>query len=1502
MSHVQISAPSYNIPLDPSEFLHEPENFPAWQLAIKRYLRRQEIWGIVDKSITLDKAEQLEGLDNPQVTLSSYLVSKADDDATSQEKAKREWYRRAHVARDVISSTIARRFENELADVTVCWEMYDYLRDTCEGSPEDAFEDHVNAIMNLSFTMDQDLNSHFTQLRDHWGYISTYLKLGPSLPMADFFYCLAIKRSMPLELREPCRSFTDHNKRNPTSPLGSDALKANISSVYRDLRRCGYDTSAVYSTNVPNRNNPQKQHSKTRKNKPKRKNGNHKSRRQAPIDAFFAGPGRPLPKRRGPGDERIPTHEFSEIQIENGDSRPEQELPPATVDENRLVGIENRLITEPRNERDDDTVMAMSTGDVEDSHQIFLDTGASRHCSGNRDLFHNFKAIPRTVNTAGGAIVSPGEGDCLISFLDAKGRKITWVLKDVIYIPSAIVTLISIAAMRPLNWSIFYSPARGTAEISDANGKPVATFPEKDNRLTVSLVLDQCMFASLYSVSVDLETWHNRLSHTNQRDVKRLLQHVKIPYTKASFDCDACAQAKITREPFPPATCKTSRPLQLLHLDIMGPFNPRDVIGNAHALVICDDYSRYTKVYLLKERHLAPSRIRSFITTQSNKLDLRVKAIRMDNAPELTSHDFKSYLANAGIETQYTAGYSPASNGVAERYNRTLLGNANANRILAGLPRKFWGHSTLYTNYIRNLAPHHSKKLHIPITAYLGEEPRLHKARTFGCRVFVHQSEEQRDTKLDPPGKPGIFLGLSEEGDGYICWLTLTEQLVKSRNVIFREHELPYKKKSSTIAAPGLPGAAPEYNARPTSTSTDVPFREHHSRNLEEPSITPQTTDFSRPMVITPGPTLTRVPVQTVTPSADVLTRRQNVANEQRRNLQETSEEIAGHDAHPVDDRHTRLESSHPDTAEPSPEETHEDLQREESQISTSLVDESEQVNDTMPGSFGSPSRPTTRSQTRQRTADRIDDSSIYFTHTTDTLPNRYEQAMRDEHAKEWKDACDKEIMSHKINKTWKIVPSAPSGRDIVGTRWVFTKKTDSKGNVVQYKARLVAQGHSQRPGHDYDATYSPVVSLCTIRTLIAIAIKEKMHVHQMDVSAAYLHGEIDKEIHIHQPPGYADRRFPKGCCKLNKSIYGLKQSGRLWYEKLCSKLTQLGFTSNNADSCLFYNKRTDVIITVYVDDLLLISTDLKEISKVKADLTTVFLMKDLGIARYILGIEINYDRVHQYAQISLGGYIDNALKSLNLENCKIYKTPITRDHNLTKEQCPTGGELKEKMRSIPYANAVGILNWLAITTRPDISFAVHRCAQFSANPAPIHWDAVKRIFGYLKGTKDLKIHYRGNKGDIMGFTDADLGGQDGRRSTTGYVFCISGGATVWGSKKQSAVATSTHEAEYIALELGSKEAVWLETILTTINRRPSSPIVINCDNKGTIDSAHNPSRKSTLKHIDIRIHAANDRLMKKQFTLHWIPTKEQLADLFTKGFSDPSFAYLRNEIGLLYA
>ena len=372
------------------------------------------------------------------------------------------------------------------------------------------------------------------------------------------------------------------------------------------------------------------------------------------------------------------------------------------------------------------------------------------------------------------------------------------------------------------------------------------------------------------------------------------------------------------------------------------------------------------------------------------------------------------------------------------------------------------------------------------------------------------------------------------------------------------------------------------------------------------------------------------------------------------------------------------------------------------------------------------------------------------------------------------------------------------------------------------------------------------------------------------------------------------------------KSLYGLKQSPRMWYQKFDTYIRGLGFTRSKEDHCVYFKLIGDRVIylVLYVDDMLLIGNDKEIIQDLKTQLFSKFDMKDLGAANYILGMEIKRDRAKRKLWLNQRKYVETILQRFNMQDSKPVNVLIVVGTKLSVEQCPKTQEEEEDMSHVPYASAVGSLMYAMVCTRPDIAHVVGVLSRFMSNPGKEHWTAVKRVFRYLRGTSNYGLCYQGRPGlermlDIRGFVDADWAGDlDQRRSTSGYVFSLFGGAVSWMSKRQSVVALSTTEAEYIAATHASKEAVWLQRLCSSMGLVQQA-IRIDCDSQSAIFLAKNPAYHSKTKHIDVQYHFVRDMVEAKRVLLVKVDTLKNVADALTKSVSTQKLSWCRETMGV---
>ncbi|KAM1644665.1 hypothetical protein EV1_006205 [Malus domestica] len=520
--------------------------------------------------------------------------------------------------------------------------------------------------------------------------------------------------------------------------------------------------------------------------------------------------------------------------------------------------------------------------------------------------------------------------------------------------------------------------------------------------------------------------------------------------------------------------------------------------------------------------------------------------------------------------------------------------------------------------------------------------------------------------------------------------------------------------------------------------------------------------------------------------------------------------------------------------------------------------------------------------------------------------PTDYTEAMSDIDSKRWQEAMKSEMDSMYQNQVWTLV-DPPEGIVPVGNKWVFKRKIGVDGNVETYKARLVAKGYRQREGIDYEETFSPVAMIKSIRILLAIAAYHDYEIWQMDVKTAFLNGYLEEELYMTQPEGFVSKFEKPKVCKLQRSIYGLKQASRSWNIRFDTEIKTFGFAQNEDDNCVYQKVVGEAVVflVLYVDDILLFGNDTAVLSSVKVWLSKTFHMKDLGDASYVLGIKLYRDRSRKLIGLSQSMYIDKVLSRFQMEQSKKGFLPVGHGIHLSKSMEPKTPEEIRQMSYIPYASAIGSLMYAMICTRPDIAYAVSITSRYQSNPGSEHWTAVKTVLKYLRRTKDTFLVYGGaSELRVEGYTDADFQSDvDDRSSNSGYVFTLNGGAVSWKSKKQSVIADSTTEAEYVAVAEAGKEAFWMMKFITELGVVPTitSPVTLYCDNNGAIAQAKEPRAHQKNKHIDRRFNIIRRYAAEGKINILKVASADNVADPLTKPMSQIQLDRHMEKMGIRY-
>ena len=483
---------------------------------------------------------------------------------------------------------------------------------------------------------------------------------------------------------------------------------------------------------------------------------------------------------------------------------------------------------------------------------------------------------------------------------------------------------------------------------------------------------------------------------------------------------------------------------------------------------------------------------------------------------------------------------------------------------------------------------------------------------------------------------------------------------------------------------------------------------------------------------------------------------------------------------------------------------------------------------------------------------------------------------------------------------TFSIVKSVPEGIHPIASGWVCKEKLGPDNEVLKRKVRLVARGYTQRQGESFDETFAPVTDITEILVVLAMAAREKWPVHQIDVKTAYLNASIHHEIYMKMPHDTPDHSLRGATVKLNKALYGLKQAGFEWYSHLRKTLESLNWLSDELFPCRFKRavNGNDYILLVYVDDIIITGPRTEEIIMIKEEIQDKFEIEDFGEISYLLGMRVSRTNLNEGFLLDQEAMITRLLQDHQI-TCK-RRTPCSRDIRHLKQH----NNNSESTDLEVYQSKIGSLLYLSRYTRPDISYATTFLARFQQSPDTKHMEAVDRIMCYLNQTKSKKLrieptHKSGTPWELEVMADADYAdNSNSTESTSGLAVYLSGSLVAWESKRQKSTSLSTTESEYVALSNGCRRAQVISNFVeTTLGKTCLTHL--RCDNISTIKSVERTTIPPKLKHINVKYHHTRDSIKSNKVVLTYVPSEDNVADIFTKGLAKPQFETLVNRLGL---
>lgn len=903
-----------------------------------------------------------------------------------------------------------------------------------------------------------------------------------------------------------------------------------------------------------------------------------------------------------------------------------------------------------------------------------------------------------------------------------------------------------------------------------------------------------------------------------------------MSFTDASSDkfrtdsCIICQQHKLPRRPKNRHSPRGTRPGELVHCDISGPF-VASKLGNDHIISMLDDYSKICSIMPMVGKISAFDKVCEFVATLERQVGERVRFIRSDNGGEFTSNVAEEWYRKTGIIHQISTPYTPELNGTIERFMRTSKEMLSTMVAEGNLGHDYWDYAAKYSSTIlmKTTDAVDGVNAWFRLT---GRDPNVASILRFGAPVFVHLPKETRRKANFEQQKAtsGVILGQDEFSSGWIVKIDSSDKIVRSRDVRSASGKKIDKKTNDEPDKRILPLIPQEeeeeiINSMPVGNAgvgwDELPGSE--------------TVSVSSPPAQAGGGIK-----ESVKPSWYYEEIDDTESNDAPQNMTATFEGGIRRNA-------PRATRSHP-------------------------------------SAFLSYVGPNARN------AYLATEACVLLTAFDHHEPNTIEEAMSGPDKAQWDKAIQTELQNLKSKDTWELT-KAPKNRNVIGCRWVFKLKRDADGRVQKYKARLVAKGFSQVPGVDFEETYAPVGRTTSLRLLLAIAATEDLEIYQVDVEGAYLNGSLEEEIYMSLPPPMK-KNGKHDCVKLKKSLYGLKQSGRAWWKELSDKFQRLGFKRLESDWGLYIRDKTErnnmIMVLVYVDDLVITARNKNDITKLIQQLSGFWKLSVIGEVNTILGMKVTRDRTKKKAWLSQPAYIDQVLtRFTSRQQTRPKSTPLPKLTSGTNDSPTSLTRYQEIIGCLQWlstctrpdiAFAAAYLarfasnpleqHWeLALRVASYLSGTRNQGLQFgSIKPKP------------LVGWVDA---------DWAGCYDT-------RKSTTGYIFMLNDSPIIWKSRRQQTVASSTVESEYIAVSEAGREAVWLRGLLHELSPDHSPATEMKVDNQGAIRLAINPSTHQRTKHIDIKHHHIRQLIEDKIIKLTYVPTNDQLADILTKPLTTP--------------
>ncbi|GJY04523.1 ribonuclease H-like domain-containing protein [Tanacetum coccineum] len=881
----------------------------------------------------------------------------------------------------------------------------------------------------------------------------------------------------------------------------------------------------------------------------------------------------------------------------------------------------------------------------------FVDSGCSRHMTGNIAYLSDFKQFDGGyVAFGGGAYGSriTGKGTLKTDNLD---------FEDVYFVNELKFNLSSVSQMcDKKNYVLFIDTEclvlSPNFKLPDES-QILLKIPRKDNMYSFDMknIVPKESLTCLFTKATLDESmlWHRRLSYINFKNINKLVKDNLVrglPTKRFENDqtCVACLKEKQHR-----------------------------------ASLVTDDYNRFTWVFFLTTKDETSEILMSFIKEIENLVDKEVKIIRSDNGTEFKNKVMNDFCKEKGIKREYSVARTPQQNGVAERRNRTLIEAARTMLADSKLPTTFWAEAVSTACYVQNrvlvVKPHNKT----PYELFRGFKPALSFMRPFGCHVTILNTLDNLG-KFDGKSDEGFFVGYSLSSKAFRVYNTRTRRVEENLHIGFLENK-PMIEGNGPKWLFDIDSLTQSMNYVPVTAGTisndSAGTSEENSQDCIVMPIWKDTSYFDSPSKdVDNGEPKTADDAQ-----KQVEDGPNNENDEQERFADDSSTKdvnAAGQQVNTaspdVNTGSLKLNVVGPSVSTASPNE--EDSTEEEPEVDLGNITNSYIV----------PTTPNTRIHKDHpidnvigEVQSTIQSQNLLLNKGFSIEPTSIAKALSDS---SWVEAMQEELLQFKLQQVWILV-DLPNGKKAIGTKWVFKNKKDERGIVIRNKARLVAQGHRQEEGIDYEEVFAPVARIEAIRLFLAYASFMGFLVYQMDVKSAFLYGTIEEEVYVTQPPGFKDPDHPDKVYKVVKALYGLHQAPRAWYETLANYLLSNGFKRGKIDQTLFIKKQKGdiLLVQVYVDDIIFGSTNKELCTGFEKLMKDKFQMSSMGELTFFLGLQVQQKEDGIF--ISQDKYVAEILKKFNYSDVKSASTPVDLEKPLVKDGDADDVDVTTKVQTV---------------------------------------------------------------------------------------------------------------------------------------------------------------------------------------------------------------------------